>query len=429
MASGINRFGKAIRQVSLQLLVVFVLLEISLRMLPSVISPAWLIHFNSNIRSEVIEKLGLNSKSAGFQLERSDGGRSIDLLPPNQKIHVRADGIDVAQGAIEEVVTDGFGFCNTAGIDVKSIDVLAVGDSFTWCTTLPATAAWPALLTELSDKVVYNAGLSGVGFHEYLELARFILPHMAPKTLVVAIYAGNDLLNAHGTTEYKVAMQRGDVDPEIAAMPTFEDRGALGKLYYLLIEKSLLGKYSYVVNVSGSLVLAAKHWLIGRKIYQRSELVNINFRYTVTLGDGQKVSFNPYNLDRNELLGAYQLARGELSASLWDDPVKRLEKLQRDENLEVVIVLIPSAHTAYHNSSNFEDSNAKPALLDFHEHQSQYLALKSANNGWKYQDLAGSFIESVERTNKLLYFPGNLHLTESGHNVVAREVLKLLLSR
>lgn len=427
MASDRAKLRQIIGLVSLQLLSALVLVEISLRLFPSIISPAWLTHFNSKVSYEVGEKLGL--RRSGALLERTDGGRPLDLLPPLRNVHVPADRIDIAHGAVEDIVTDGFGFCNPVGLKIANVDVLAIGDSFTWCTTLEASAAWPARLSKLRNSAVYNAGLSGVGFYEYLELARYILPQMEPSTLVLAIYAGNDLLNALGTIKYRSAMQRGDVDPEIAAMPTFEDRGTLGKIYYLVIEKSPLGRYSYFANVLGSLALTAKHRLIGQNIYQRPELVSINFRYAVTLGDGERINFNPYNLDRNELLGAYQLARGGLSAALWDDAVNRLKKLQGDENLEVVIVLIPSAHTAYRNYSAFEDGDAKQALQDFHEHQSQYLAQISSNNGWKYQDLAGSFIESVKHTNKLLYFPGNLHLTRAGHDVVAREVFNLLLLR
>ena len=417
------------KQVALQLLFVFILIEVALRVFPSAISPAWLVHFNSNIRSEISEKLGLKMKVDGLLLQRSDGGRPLDLLPPEKKVHVPVDQIDVEHGAVESVVTDQFGFCNPQGIEIPEIDVLAVGDSFTWCTTLPATLAWPAILSDLLGNGVYNAGLSGVGFYEYLELARHILRQVEPTTLVLAIYAGNDLLNARGLKTYRDAMRNGEIDPEVAAMPKFHQRSALGKLYYLVIENSPLGDYSYAVNVFGSLSLFAKHWLLGQNTYQRPELVDIDFRYSIEKRGGQKVAFNPFNLDRNELLGAYQLSRGELDTSLWDEAVERLSRLQRDENLDVVVVLIPSAHIAYNNSSQFVDIYAKRELLRFHQRQSEYLAQQSAQNGWKYRDLAEALAQSVEETDQLLYFPGNLHLTKSGHEVVAREISYLLLSQ
>lgn len=417
---------KIIKQVVLQFLFVFILVEAALRLFPAAISPAWLVHFNSNIRSEISEKLGLKIKAEGLALQRSDGGRPFDLLPPNKKVHVPVDQIDIENGATEHVVTDQFGFCNPVNVKISDIDVLAVGDSFTWCTTLPATASWPARLADLLGTGVYNAGLSGVGFYEYLELARQMLKQMEATTLVVAIYAGNDLLNARSFKQYRRAMSEGEVDPEIAAMPDFNQRSTLGKFYYLVIEESPIGNYSYAANVAGSLALYTKYWLFGQNIYQRPELMDIDFRYSIEKRGGQTVAFNPFNLDRNELLGAYQLSRGTLDTKLWDEGVERLSRLQRDENLDVVILLIPSAHIAYRNSSLFVDVNAKQALIEFHQRQSEYFAKKAFENGWKYKDLADNLAKHAAETDELLYFPGNLHLTKHGHQVVAHEVLHLL---
>ena len=133
-------------------------------------------------------------------------------------------------------------------------------------------------------------------------------------------------------------------------------------------------------------------------------------------------------MDRNELLGAFQLARGEIDVTLWDEAVSRLSALQHNEDLEVVILLIPSAHIAYGSSSKFVDKGAKEVLLEFHEIQSDYLERQSTANGWKYRDLKGAFQSAVEKADKLLYFPGNLHLTALGHDIVASEVSNILLT-
>ena len=296
MVSWVAKLGKAAKLTALQLIIVFVFLEISLRLFPFVISPAWLVHFNSDIRSEVSDKLGFAKKDDDFLLKRTDGGRPINLLPPKQAVHVRADQIDIAQGAVENIITDQFGFCNPHKLENSVADILAVGDSFTWCTTIPADAAWPARLGKRNGNKVYNAGLSGVGFYEYLEIARHMLLHTRPSKLIVAIYGGNDLLNAHGMKQYRDAMEAGEIDPEIAARPTIKDRSMLGKLYELVIERSPLGKYSYSVNVAGSLILSAKRQLFGSRVYQRPELVDIDFRYSVSTATGQTVAFNPLQL-------------------------------------------------------------------------------------------------------------------------------------
>ena len=72
------------------------------------------------------------------------------------------------------------------------------------------------------------------------------------------------------------------------------------------------------------------------------------------------------------------------------------------------------------------DKGAKEVLLEFHEIQSDYLERQSTANGWKYRDLKGAFQSAVEKADKLLYFPGNLHLTALGHDIVASEVSNIL---
>ena len=79
---------KVTKQVVLQFLFVFLLVEAALRLFPTAISPAWLVHFNSNIRSEISERLGLKIKATDLMLQRSDGGRPFYLLPPKQKVFV-----------------------------------------------------------------------------------------------------------------------------------------------------------------------------------------------------------------------------------------------------------------------------------------------------------------------------------------------------
>lgn len=74
-------------------------------------------------------------------------------------------------------------------------DVVVFGDSQTYGTGVPAEAAWPSRLRELSGRSVYGIALGGFcPVHSLLLWGQALRLH--PKVIVEAIYAGNDLFDA-----------------------------------------------------------------------------------------------------------------------------------------------------------------------------------------------------------------------------------------
>lgn len=75
-------------------------------------------------------------------------------------------------------------------------DIVAIGDSTTYGVAAPSTQSWPAWLASLSQRSVYNLGISGYGPVEYAKLAADEAPQLTPKVVVVGLYLGNDLRDA-----------------------------------------------------------------------------------------------------------------------------------------------------------------------------------------------------------------------------------------
>lgn len=90
--------------------------------------------------------------------------------------------------------SDSEGFRNSAPRD--SIEVAALGDSFTDALTMRREDAWPAQLEARLGRPVQNYGTAGFGpQQELLVLKDFALPHH-PRVVVLAFFAGNDIRDA-----------------------------------------------------------------------------------------------------------------------------------------------------------------------------------------------------------------------------------------
>ncbi len=76
------------------------------------------------------------------------------------------------------------------------VDVVALGDSQTWGVNADIDDTWPARLAEIADLSVYNMGRGGYGIVQYRHQLEEALA-LAPSTVVIALYFGNDVYDAY----------------------------------------------------------------------------------------------------------------------------------------------------------------------------------------------------------------------------------------
>jgi hypothetical protein len=93
---------------------------------------------------------------------------------------------------------DAWGFRNPSV--PASADIVAIGDSQTYGVSVTSRNAWPAQLARLTGKTVYNLALGGYGPVQYLHLLKTKALSLSPKVVIVGLYFGNDLLDAHRMT-------------------------------------------------------------------------------------------------------------------------------------------------------------------------------------------------------------------------------------
>jgi hypothetical protein len=148
-----------------------VLLEVALRFYPSAIPTNFLVRFTPNIRSNIATGRNLPTKKILRKVPRDDGGPN--LLVPIPGITINMGFVDL--GAVNPQHTDDFGFCNDqpSAFHADKVDIIAMGDSFTWCTAVAPADTWVAELGKISSLSTYNMGVPGIGLYEHLQILKW----------------------------------------------------------------------------------------------------------------------------------------------------------------------------------------------------------------------------------------------------------------
>jgi GDSL-like Lipase/Acylhydrolase family len=396
-----KRLAANIAAVAAAALSALAVLEIVLRLWPGVISEAVLANFEEPLRRALAARLDLPLKQARRCLsanERSDHGPELCLIAPRMPYRLPADPADLAEGAQVVLPHDARGFCNPPEkAERPRAAILSVGDSFTWCTAVPAAATFTALLETMLGDTTYNLGVPGVGPYEYLEILRRFGLALAPRLVLFNIYEGNDLRDA-----VRFAEQLAREPPAADRRPSgsaVADRRSPGKVLF---------RHSYALNfVAGAIEHLVEQW--------RPQ--QIDFRYAIGSRRGQ-VLMNAGQSDRDEVRYARRLLRGEISLGLWDRALEDFATLAREHDFKAVVTYIPAAYTANDATITFMDPAIGPAMAAMSRAQRAYLRRRCEAHHLTFIDLTEP-VQAALATFDLAYFPSNLHLTKAGHEIVA----------
>jgi hypothetical protein len=412
VAARLRALARALALVAVWLGVVLLGLELALRVHPAAIPLGALLEFEPALRSEIAVRRNLPRKEDTRLVPRSDGG-------PPRRMWVYEPGVELSwqfdePGVAATTRMDGAGFCNAPADAWRRahFDVIAVGDSFTFCTAVAPEATWPARLAALSGRSVYDLGLPGRGLHEYLEALRGFGLEKSPAVVVMNVYEGNDLRDAY--TFHQASAQ---ADPRLAdSLCPFPP--ALCRLREAVVLHPFLGR-SYALN-----------FVFGWLSHQTRELQEsaIDFRYDVAFPQGQTVAFNPQNGDRGEVRSARLVSEGRLGPELFDDALETYRALADEHGFVPVLTYTPAAYTTYAGRTNFRDPANAALLAELSRVQREYFARRAGELGLPYLDLTPALRQAARDAgpDERLYFRTNLHLSPRGHAAVARAIAGLL---
>lgn len=393
-------------------------LEGAVRLVPSAAPLNLLQHFESGLRVSIADRLGLPNRLKVRYFERDDGGPPLRTYLPFTELD------DAALNPETDVTVrmDEEGFCNPVLAEGRPprYDVVAIGDSFTWCTSVAETATWPLQLGRRSQLAVYNLGMPNLGLFEYVQLLKGYGLGKCPSVVVMAVYEGNDLRDA---VEYERHSLGAGSSPgrEASWIRRLADP----------LRTGALARHSYVFNllVAGAIELSEggpadtpAHSAL-REIDKQA----VNFRYAVLFGEARR-PFNVDNSDRDEVVHAEVLRKDAIKLSVFEAALAAFEGLAQKYEFTPVVVYIPSAYTAYAPFVQFEDARLGALMSGYSATLRAYFADAASRFGLRYADATPAMQAAAGdlQNTQLLYFSTNVHLTPAGHRVVADTVSGLL---
>ena len=387
------------------ILITLLLLEFGLRLFPSVIPPALLTHFEAGLRGK-IAKGRFPTIDDTVIFNRDDNGPELRLWKPFTKITHR--DFDVP-GDFYIVRTDEIGFCNPSGFysHASTIDVITVGDSFTWCNAVSSEDTWTERLSDFSGLSTYNLGKGGIGLYEYLQILKGFGIQKSPRFVILNVYEGNDLRD---TIRYQQSKSYNIEQNSNSFYSSF-----LQGITELI--NNPLGCYSYSFN----LVLAT---IKNTLIYVSSPSTSgIDFRYRLEF-PGESIPFNLENSDLDEVLHAMFLLEKKIDFDVFTEALKIFVRLSKEHNFIPIVIYTPSAHTTYAANVVFNDTTLADVMQLFSTSQREFFRIKGKELGYFFIDLTPYLQSAASSSNskKLLYYRTNLHLTRYAHEIIAKSL-------
>lgn len=406
-AAGQPRSGSRLGAVAFGVVLSLVAVEFALRIAPQVIAPKFLVLFEPGLRAEIAS--GAYPLQKDFRpVERDDGGPPLFAARPDTRIV----SIDEVAGGLPRR-TDELGFCNPPGRydGHERLDLVTLGDSFTWCHAVLPEQAWPALVAGRTGLATYSLGRGGTGLYEYLQYLRVFGLAKHPRIVVMNVYGGNDLRDAEDYADYRDAVARGATPPSEEPPPVAP-----------ALLASPLGRHSYALN----LALAVASSLAGKNA-RDWERTGVDLHYEVLL-PGHAVAFNVENRDRDEVVTARRLEDGRASLDVWEPALRRFADLARANGFTGVLAYTPSAHIAYGGRVRFEDPSLAAPLVHLDDAQRVFLRDEAAALGLLFHDLTPDLQKASGHADEsgLLYSPVHMHLSRRGNEVVAESMSRFL---
>lgn len=285
------------------------------------------------------------------------------------------------------------------------VDIVAVGDSFTYGYSTSRADAWPAKLAQISNISVYNLGMGGWGPEQYYCALRIFGLRLNPKIAVVGLYMGNDLQDA--ATTGPVFIQCESLSPESLdkldreTLPTSQDHRILGATRHWLAQHSIL--YQALKFSLPRLAGVLSSSLVVADDYTSREIKG----HTVVLRKESWLASNPDVVS----VGFVKLA----------EALKSMKRLCGGHHLGCVIVLIPSREAIY--------AELVPDLRGLKNEMDMHMAiaekLKSALGGeLVFVEPLSALQQAVIDGKQIFPSSEDIHLNSVGHEVLAKEIAK-----
>ena len=337
---------------------------------------------------------------------------------------------------------DAWGFRNIRVPD--SSDVLAIGDSMTYGFAAPADKCWPRQLESLSGRSVYSMALGGYGPVEYhVLLNRGLALH--PKTVIFALYTGNDFGEAYKTVhttgrgqEFNNHDQAVEKDlAEANRRAPFAD--AFSRLAETPSVSQVMGVRKFVSEYSGVYGLMRGLWIsasnrratsLGEDADQRS------FDFEESSRQPGRFVFDADSRFRTVFLDAEAYAMGmdlddariREGGRITEAVLRSAQSKLRARDIRFLVVLIPTKETIYaglmKNQHNVPEAYLE--LLRKEQRVIDHIEAFLRNEGIEFVNTTPSLRASFEQGVRLFPPSDNTHPNANGYRAIAEAIAPVL---
>ena len=305
----------------------------------------------------------------------------------------------------------------------KQVDIVAIGDSFTYGQGVPRYSSWPAVLERESHTPVYNMGMGGYGTVEYFYLLKTKALLLNPKQIIVAVYLGNDLMdtfNAVYSRPYWSQFRNLDLNYSETDRSQFVFYDRLEKSRRLFSQLRVwLYRHSVLYNVFKA--------IFAEKIAQLKFQQNKSENHLTVFEDAYlRLTFSPQHYLALLNLEDERIREG-IRISL--QMLLKMSKLCKENQVSFGVVLIPTKVNIYAEHLQSQSHIAPATIINkLIAHENQVIKIFQAflkKNNINYINLG---IELKPIKDKYTLYPAHddAHFNSEGHVVIGQILARWL---
>ncbi len=313
---------------------------------------------------------------------------------------------------------DEWGFRNRELPD--SAEIVTIGDSQTYGVSAPADLSWPAQLSTLIHRQVYNLALGGYGPVQYEELLRTRALRLRPQVIVVGLYYGNDLWDAYAAVyglRHWAALRREGIPSFTGSLSVPPARDV-----YLASLRDWLARRSVVYRLATFTALGG--YARGLEFVTRdhpSDIVSMQLpTHSGYTGFTPRGRLRALNLEDSTIREGLRLTL---------DRLERIAEDCRAARVHLLVALIPTKERVYApwlgRDSNLPGHETIRALLSNEYEVDRQVQKQLDRFGVRYVDLAKPLRDAAAL--KAIY-PASAdgHPDREGYAVIAQAVVKAI---
>jgi hypothetical protein len=284
-----------------------------------------------------------------------------------------------------DVKYDRNGFRND--VDLKSADLIAIGDSFVEGLTVTSPELMTSRLAQLQGKVVANLGQSAYGpLEELTVLRRYGLP-LQPRTVIWMFFEGNDLGDV---IHYRRTMQNP---------PTFL-RSFWARCFTRSALKEMRRRLSPATRKPSGVTRSG--------VFQATDGSKVAMYFMYATPPLTQENLNALNETAVTIATAHRLMAAHQS--------------------HLIFVFIPAKFRVFHSFCQFPPESECRNWITNDLPERFRTAVGSISSDIGYLDLTPAFVDAV-KSGTLSYYADDEHWSPAGHNIAAESIHDYLSTR